>query len=125
MSLTFAPRPHFKSSATTPGTALPQSELSETPDGFELFVEMPGVTRENLGVTIENGLLRITGKREGTPPGTPVLRELSQGDFAREFRLGSTIDTGRISAVLEQGLLRLTLPKLPQSQLRRIPLQEA
>lgn len=103
---------------------MPQSELMETPEGFDLLVEMPGVSRENLNVTIENGLLRLTGKRDLSTEGTPVLRELRQGDFSREFRLGSTIDVAHISAVLERGLLRLSLPKLPQSQLHHISLKE-
>jgi len=96
--------------------------LCETTAGFELIVELPGVTRDNLTITVENGILRLNAKRTPQTLGKPIICETQASDFAREFRLGSTIDTHGITALLEQGVLRLHLPKLPESQLRHIPL---
>lgn len=125
MSLTFAPRPKSPpTGGTEPDFTLPAADLTEQENGFELLVELPGVSRENLEITVENGLLRITGKRDTPLLGTPIIREIHPRDFSREFRLGSTIDTTAISAALDRGVLRLKLPKLPQSQLRHIPLEE-
>ncbi|MEK0446903.1 MAG: hypothetical protein RLZZ399_2224 [Verrucomicrobiota bacterium] len=123
MSLTLPSPPKTAETQSYSTPALPLSELTETPEAFELVVELPGVSRENLDITVENGQLRLFARRAGPDPGRALVRELSQGDWAREFRLGSTVDTARISAKLDRGILRLRLPKLPQSQLRHIPLE--
>lgn len=102
--------------------SVPSSELCETATGFDLLVELPGVRRENLAITVENGLLRLSAKRDPSPEGTVLIRETPSCDFAREFHLGSNIDTLAITALLERGILKLHLPKLPQSQPRHIPL---
>lgn len=131
MNLTFAAPPTLPAKTQHPispkpgadrAHTVPCSELYETANGFELIVELPGVTRENLSITIENGLLRLNAKRTAQALGKPIISETQASDFAREFRLGSTIDTHAITALLEQGVLRLRLPKLPESQLRHIPL---
>ena len=129
MSLTFdirthTPRPSPSSALAACEHSLPASELCETSDGFELLIDLPGITQENLTITIDNGVLHLNAKRDGSLPGNPIVRESQSSDFTREFRLGSTIDTSAISALLENGLLRLRVPKLPQSKLRHIPLME-
>jgi HSP20 family molecular chaperone IbpA len=81
------------------------------------------VPPDALEITVQNGSLRVEGRRRQEERGAVLVRELPTGHFAREFHLSSTIDPQRISASLDQGLLRLHLPKTPAALPRRIPLQ--
>ena len=73
---------------------------------------MPGVGKDELEVSIENGGLAILGRRAtSTSQGTALYRETRGLDYRRVFELDSSIDTGKITAKIEQGLLKLHLPK--------------
>ncbi len=107
--------------------ARPAASITETADGFVVQVEMPGVNRQGLEITFENGELTLVGHRapasagqEGTPTPEPLYRESRQSDFRRVFEVDSTIDAARIGANLEQGLLTLSLPKAEAAKPRRI-----
>jgi HSP20 family protein len=82
---------------------------------------MPGVSKEGLEVTIENGELVLVGRRtDQTFPGTLVYRESRPADFRRVFDLDPSIDTSKITARMEHGVLTLTLPKAEEVKPRRI-----
>ena len=101
----------------------PRASLAETPADFVVQVEMPGVNRQGLEILFENGELTLTGHRapESLPEGTEtVYRESRPVDFRRVFELDRSVDTARISAGFEQGLLTLTLPKAEAAKPRRI-----
>ena len=101
----------------------PRANIIETPANFIVQAELPGVNRQNLDVTFENGELSLVGHRVSAslPAGTElVYRESRAVDFRRVFELDSSIDTGRITAELAQGLLTLTLPKAEAAKPRRI-----
>ena len=99
----------------------PVANILETDDGYILEAEMPGVAKDGIDVTVENGELIILGRRvDKELPGNALYRESRPVDFRRVFDLDPSIDTGRISARMEQGLLTLTLPKAEQVKPRRI-----
>ncbi|HEX4086963.1 MAG TPA: Hsp20/alpha crystallin family protein [Chthoniobacteraceae bacterium] len=99
----------------------PVANILETSDGYVLEAEMPGVTKESLEVTVENGELAIVGRRaDKEQAGTPVYRESRQLDYRRVFDLDPSIDTARITAKIDQGILTLTLPKAEEVKPRRI-----
>jgi HSP20 family protein len=99
----------------------PVANILETSDSYLLEAEMPGVTKEGIEVTVENGELIIVGRRaDKETPGTPVYRESRPLDYRRVFDLDPSIDTSKISAKMEQGILKLTLPKAEQVKPRRI-----
>ena len=99
----------------------PVANILETTDGYLLEAEMPGVARDGLEVTVENGELVIVGRRADKElPGTALYRESRPLDYRRVFDLDPSIDTGRIAAKVEQGILTLTLPKAEQVKPRRI-----
>ena len=103
--------------------ARPRAHITETPADFLVQVEMPGVDRQGLEITFENGELTLVGHRAalGLPEGTDLLyRESRPADFRRIFELDSTIDAARISAGIDQGLLTLKLPKAEAAKPRRI-----
>ncbi len=99
----------------------PEVNIFETKDGYVLEAEMPGVSKDGLEVTLENNELTITGRRapENTS-GIALFRERTQADYRRVFELDPAIDTGKVSARMEQGVLTLTLPKSERVKPRRI-----
>jgi HSP20 family protein len=99
----------------------PVANILETAEGFVLEAEMPGVGKEGLEVTVENGELAIVGHRSDKQlPGEALYRESQPVDYRRVFDLDPSIDTERISAKMDAGILTLTLPKAERVKPRRI-----
>jgi HSP20 family protein len=99
----------------------PDVNIYETADGYQLEAEMPGVGKGGLEVTLENNEITIIGRRNHDPVGGELLlRESQDADYRRVFELDPAIDTSRISARMEQGILRMTLPKSEKVKPRKI-----
>ena len=99
----------------------PVATVSENSHDYTLQVEMPGVNKEGLEMWVENNELTILGRRSlPTVAGTIVHRESRQENFRRTFELDPSIDAGKISATIEQGLVTLVLPKAEQVKPRKI-----
>ena len=100
---------------------MPSATVLENKDGYTLQVEMPGVSKANLEMWVENNELTIVGRREPlTVGGTLIHRESRPENFRRSFEIDPTIDTGKISAKIEQGIVTLILPKAEQAKPRKI-----
>jgi HSP20 family protein len=99
----------------------PAATVLENADGYMLEVEMPGVSKENLEMWVENNELTILGRRSmPSVEGTLIHRESRQENFRRSFELDPSIDAEKISAKIEQGVVTLTLPKAEQVKPRKI-----
>ena len=99
----------------------PEVNIFETSDGYVLEAEMPGVSKEGLEVTLEGNEMTILGHRKTEQvPGQSLFRERSLADFRRVFELDPAIDTAKVSAKMEQGILTLTLPKSERVKPRKI-----
>ena len=99
----------------------PTATVLENTDGYTLEVEMHGVTKENLEMWVENNELTILGRRSApSVHGTLLHQESRSENFRRSFELDPSIDAGKISAKIEQGVVRLTLPKAEQVKPRKI-----
>jgi HSP20 family protein len=99
----------------------PVASVVEDGDAYLLKVEMPGVNKEGLEISVENNELTITGRRGlAQIEGTLIHRESRTEDFRRVFELDPSIDTSKISARIDQGFLTLTLPKAEQVKPRKI-----
>ena len=99
----------------------PEVNICETKDGYVLEAEMPGVNKDGLEITLENNELTIIGRRSSeTVAAEPLFRERSTANFRRVFELDPAIDTGRINAKVNQGVLTLTLPKSEHVKPRKI-----
>jgi len=95
--------------------------IFETKDGYILEAEMPGVTKEGLEVTLEGNEITIVGRRNDQPvSGTPLFLERHFADYQRVFELDPAIDTAKISAKIDQGLVTLALPKSERVKPRKI-----
>ena len=99
----------------------PAVNIFETKDGYVLEVEMPGVNKQGLEITLEGNEVTIIGRRQAeAAPGTALFRESSAQGYRRVFELDPAINREKISAVVEQGVLVLTLPKSEGVKPRRI-----
>jgi len=100
---------------------VPAVDIHETSDGYVLRADMPGVTKQGLEVTLEDSELTLTGHRALDPvKADAIYRESKPAEFRRTFQIDPSIDTSRISAQLEQGLLTLRLPKAERVKPRQI-----
>jgi HSP20 family molecular chaperone IbpA len=103
---------------------VPDTDIFETGEALTLVMEMPGVDKKDLSLTLENGVLRAEGKidfskYEGLEP---VYAEYNVGHYVRAFTLPEQVDQERIEAQLNDGVLRLTLRKAKAAMPRRIPI---
>ena len=99
----------------------PEVNIFETKDGYVLEAEMPGVGKDGLKVTVEGNEITIIGRRAAeTTTGVPLFRERSGSDYRRVFELDPAIDTSKVTARMEQGVLTLTLPKSERVKPRQI-----
>ncbi len=103
----------------------PEVNIFETKDGYVLEAEMPGVNKSGLEITLEGSEITIVGRRTNDPVnGESLLRERQSADFRRVFELDPAIDTSKIAAKMNQGVLTLALPKSEQVKPRRINISE-
>ncbi len=99
----------------------PEVNIFETNDGYVLEAEMPGVNKDGLEITLEGNELTIVGHRQNEQAaGQPLFRERTLADYRRVFELDPAIDTTKVSAKMDQGVLTLTLPKSERVKPRKI-----
>ncbi|UIF87341.1 Hsp20/alpha crystallin family protein [Cupriavidus sp. UYPR2.512] len=103
-------------------TLVPAVDIYETSAGVTLWADLPGVPRENLEVNVHDSSLRIEG--EAVVPTPASLRvqhaEIRQPRYARTFTLSPDLDASRIEANLQDGVLKLTIPRREEARPRRI-----
>lgn len=103
------------------GCISPHVNILETKEGYLLEAEMAGVGKDGLELTLEGNELTIVGKRQSNVEGAEmVYRESSPLSFKRVFELDPAIDTGKITAEIEQGVLTVNLPKAEKVRPRKI-----
>jgi HSP20 family protein len=103
-------------------TVKPVYEIKETPDAFGAIVYLPGVTKDGLEITAEEGSLRIIGRRAWKRPDgwTPLHRESADAPFELVLAHDNIIDADKIAAELRDGVLRVSLPKHEAVKPRKI-----
>ena len=99
----------------------PAASVTEISDGYTLEIEMPGVKKDGLEISVENNELTVIGRRSlPAVEGTLIHRESSPENFRRAFEIDPSIDADKISAKIDQGLVTLTLPKAEHVKPRKI-----
>ncbi len=123
---TVATRPREQTPAQKEGThsrerhIAPPVDIYETQQGLVVMADLPGVSKDNLDVSVENGLLTIMGRTRNAAPGEPVYREFELAHFFRQFELSEKVDRNKITAELKHGVLKLNLPKAEEAKPRKI-----
>lgn len=109
------------------GRRFPPINLYDTGDAYLITAELPGARAEDFELTIQSGVLTMQGRRddpEEVPEDRYRRRERFYGTWTRSLNLPDRIDESQLSARFEDGVLRIQLPKLPETQARRIPVAE-
>ena len=109
--------------ATPAGAFSPALDVEETEDGFTLHVELPGVTADEVEVSLEENVLTIAGERRFyADKDADDFRRLERqfGRFHRAVRLPDRVDGGRVEATYRDGLLKIAVPKAEDAKPRRI-----
>jgi HSP20 family molecular chaperone IbpA len=103
-------------------TLKPAYQLAETPEAWSLTTYLPGVTKEGLEVTAEEGHITIRGRRQWQKPEgwTSLYRESYDAPYALTLEHDNTVDAERIQAELKDGVLRVSLPKAEALKPRKI-----
>jgi len=86
-------------------------DIYEDKGNVVLKMEMPGVTKENLDIKIDNNILIIHGRKKGQEAEKThyLLHEIKDGDYYQEYSIDDTIDKNKIDASLDKGVVTLTL----------------
>jgi len=102
----------------------PEVNIFETNDGYVVEAEMPGVNKSGLEITVEGNELTVVGHRNSEPViGQPLFRERRPVDYRRTFELDPAIDTAKVSARIDQGVVTVTLPKSEKVKPRKITVE--
>ena len=102
----------------------PEVNIFETGDGYIVEAEMPGVSKEGLSITVEANELTIEGHRTGEQAeGEPLFQESRHSDYRRVFEIDPAIDTTKVTARIEQGVVTVTLPKSERVKPRKISVE--
>jgi HSP20 family protein len=103
-------------------TVKPAYRISETPEAWSLSAHLPGVTKEGLEVTAEEGHVTIRGRRAWQQPEgwTSLYRESYAAPFELTLEHDNTVNADRIQAELKDGVLQVTLPKAEAVKPRKI-----
>jgi HSP20 family molecular chaperone IbpA len=97
-------------------------DIFETEEELTLLADMPGVKAEDVLIDLRENVITLSGGVEApeSESEVDVLREYRTGKYLREFALSELIDQGRIEALMEEGVLRLRLPKVKAATPRKI-----
>lgn len=109
-----------------PRSFSPAVDIDEDETKFTIRADLPGVKEEDIEVTVNEGTLVLSGKREETKEEETdggYYRERSYGSFCRTFRLGTSVDRNGIEANYEGGVLSVVLPKKEELKPRQIPVK--
>ena len=100
----------------------PRTDLIDNGEALVVKAEVPGMEDKDLEVTIEGKALTIRGKRENAVPEgyTVHRRERGAYEFSRAFNLPCRVDSEKVAASLKDGILELTMPKVPEAKPRQI-----
>lgn len=110
------------------GRWTPAVDIFESPEALVLKAELPDVKREDIHITVENGLLTLSGERKVD---SDVRQEQyhrierSYGAFSRSFSLPSTVDGSNASADYKNGVLTIRLPRREDAKPKQIDIQAA
>ena len=93
--------------------AYPKCNILDTDSSVEVIAEIPGLTKDDVNIKVENNVMTISGKNQALDDkgAKYIRRELKHSSFKRSFELGDTLDATKISAKFENGILKITIPK--------------
>ena len=104
----------------------PEADFYETENEFVLEMDLPGFQQDDVELTVEKGVLSISGERtieRDEEKGNYHLRERSWGKFSRSFSIPHTIDADGVEAEFNKGVLTVKMPKAAEALARKIQIR--
>jgi len=105
------------------GTWAPASEIRETKDGYTIYLELPGVKKEDLKIDLADDVLTIQGEKRYEKELAEDEQRSSErfyGSFTRSFALPGQVAADKIKAEYRDGVLLVTVPKSEQAKVKQI-----
>jgi len=100
---------------------LPAVDIAEHKDEYSVKLELPGVSKDDVKITLENNVLTVSGEKKKESKSSTFHRiERSYGAFQRSFTLPSTVKADRIDASYADGILTIVLPKAEEAKPKQI-----
>lgn len=102
---------------------VPPVDIQENADAYLFHAELPGMTKEDIHITLENNVLRVSGERKFEKDAKKENYhrvERTYGTFTRTFTLPTQVEADKVMAAFENGILTITVPKAEQAKPRRI-----
>jgi HSP20 family molecular chaperone IbpA len=115
-----------KEEGTIPARSfLPTADIFEAEDALHVVLEMPGVEKDNINISVREGVLNIEGRLDFAKYKDlqPLYTEYNVGNYSRSFRLSTSIDQTKIGAEFKDGVLSLTLSKIEEAKPRTIQIR--
>jgi HSP20 family protein len=112
-----------KQEGTVPArTFIPNADIFETEQALTVLLEMPGVEKGNVDISVKDDVLDVGGRIDfANYQGlNPIYTEYPVGHYRRSFSLSHRIDQHKITAEMNDGVLTITLPKAEEAQPRQI-----
>ena len=96
-----------------------KTDIKEHENNYELIVDLPGFSKDNINISIENGYLEISAKttsdKEENEKGKYLRRERFEGEYKRSFYIGDNITEEEIKASFKNGILKINVPKVKEN----------
>ena len=100
----------------------PDTDLEKNENDYRLYIELPGISKDDIQIEVEDGVLTVTGEKKN--PNAETLENISTercfGKIIRTFRLGKEIDNDNIQVNLSNGVLQIVLPRSSEARKRTI-----
>jgi len=103
----------------------PLTDIYEQKDSYVFKIDLPGFTKEQISIDVNNNMLTVKGERKQEDEITNencYRLERAYGQFQRSFTVPRNVDTGKIEAVLTDGVLKVSLPKTEEAKIKAIPI---
>lgn len=102
---------------------VPPVDIRETDEAYVVMADLPGFTKEDVEITLEDSVLTLTGSRQwdgAEQPQSYRRVERAYGEFSRSFNLPAQVDADQVKAKFDNGVLTVTVPKTAEARPRRI-----
>lgn len=112
---------YYKPTNSYKGTLLPTTDVVENDTAYTITAELPGVDKKDVTIDVSDNVLTISGEKTNEVKDEKHHRiERSYGSFTRSFTLPDTVEVSNIKAVCENGVVKVTLPKVVKEEVKKL-----
>lgn len=97
-----------------------KTNVEEKENEYEFTVEVPGIEKKDINITLENGYLSIVATKNYSEEKNYIRKEIREGKYSRAFYIGNECDEENVKASFENGLLFINIPKKVEKETKKI-----